>query len=81
MRTTHISQYNPKLPRNKMKTTFFAIKITVFVTVIFGVIKAEQKSVGDYIVDCSGCAYTPLPRVDSYSCNVRCEAQGTYIIL
>ena len=64
-----------------MKTTIFVVKLTVCVTVILGVIKAEQKSVGDYIVDCSGCAHTPLPRVDSYSCNVRCEAQGEYNIL
>ena len=36
-----------------MKTAIFVIKITIFVTVSLGVIKAEQKSVGDYFVDCS----------------------------
>ena len=64
-----------------MKTDIFVIKITVFVTVALGVVKAEQKNVGEYIVDCLACAHTPLPRVDSYSCNVRCEAQDEYIIL
>ena len=31
---------------------------------------------GDYIVDCSACYYLPLKGVDSYQCNVRCEAHG-----
>ena len=27
-------------------------------------------------MDCSACSYLPLKAVDSYRCNVRCEAQG-----
>ena len=37
---------------------------------------SESLSVGDYIVDCSGCQYAPIPDVNSYSCNVRCKANG-----
>ena len=36
----------------------------------------DSLSAGDYIVDCSGCQYAPIPDVNSYSCNVRCKANG-----
>ena len=38
----------------------------------------ETLSAADYIVDCSGCQYAPIPDVKAYSCNVRCETKGKY---
>ena len=40
-------------------------------------LQCEGKTeIGDFIVDCSACNYLPLKGVDSYQCNVRCEAHG-----
>ena len=32
--------------------------------------------IGDYIVDCSACNSVPVQGVSSYSCKVRCQAEG-----
>ena len=37
-----------------------------------------KTEIGDYIVDCSACQFAPLVEVKSYSCKVRCEAEGEY---
>ena len=47
--------------------------------IIFLIVQCEgETELGDYIVDCSGCNYLLLKGVDSYHCNIQCEAQGEY---
>ena len=52
-----------------------------FLTTILISASCATTEIGDYIVDCSACNYLPLKGVDSYRCNVRCEAQGGYYLL
>ena len=47
------------------------------VLVVFS--SSEGKTeIGNYVVDCSACQFAPLVGLKSYSCKVRCEAEGEY---
>ena len=53
------------------------LQVTKWVIFLLPIVQCDSKAeIGDYIVDCSACNYFPLKGVDSYQCNVRCEAQG-----
>ena len=57
---------------NSLQVFEFASLLTLFLLRC-----SEGKAeIGNYIVDCSACDYPPLKGVGSYSCSVRCEAQG-----
>ena len=50
---------------------------TMIFLIMLLIVQCESKTeIGDYIVDCSACQFAPLIEVESYSCMVRCEAQG-----
>ena len=52
--------------------------VTFLVTSILVSHSEGKTEIGDYIVDCSACNSVPVQGVSSYSCTVRCEAQGEY---
>ena len=60
-----------------MATTTGLIFGALYVSVI---LMCESKTeIGDYIVDCSACNSVPVQGVGSFSCKVRCEAEGTIV--
>ena len=78
------SKYDAVLTRSFSNITFME---KILVHFIFGDFlrslipvggATETLSAADYIVDCSGCQYAPIPDVKAYSCNVRCETKGKY---
>ena len=59
-------------------TVLHCFNVGVFVVMMLIICCDGKAEIGDYIVDCSACSYLPLRKVDSYHCNVRCEANGEY---
>ena len=58
-----------------------SLQVTKSVLFLVLIVQCESKTeIGDYIVDCSACQFAPLIEVKSYSCMVRCEAQGKSLL-
>ena len=56
------------LPTGGLTFTFLCLSV---------ILMCESKTeIGDYIVDCSACNSVPRKDLGSYSCKVRCEAEG-----
>ena len=45
--------------------------------IVNAIVQCEGKpDIGDYIVDCSACNSVPVQGISSYSCKIKCSAEG-----
>ena len=59
------------LPTSGITFTFLCLSV---------ILMCESKTeIGDYIVDCSACNSVPRKDLGSFSCKVRCEAEGKIV--
>ena len=60
---------------HKMSVQFFVYFRLVLTGFVLSQIEAETMTF-DYMVDCSACQFAPMTNIESYSCAVRCNAEG-----